>query len=57
MLRIAAVLLALSACPAQAALDARLAWAMSDSPFLRKQAAALYRRSADLDLSALSMKQ
>jgi len=42
---------------AQASLDARLAWAMTDSPFLREQAAALYRRSAALDLSALSLMQ
>jgi hypothetical protein len=40
---------------AQASLDARLAWAMTDSPFLRTEAAALHERSARLDFNALSM--
>ncbi len=42
---------------AQAALDARLAWAMTDSAYLREQAAALYGRSARLDMGALSVQQ
>lgn len=33
---------------AQAALDARLTWAMTDSEFLRREAAAVYGRSARL---------
>lgn len=40
---------------AQASLDASLAWAMTDSKFLRTEAAALYERSARLDFNALSM--
>lgn len=33
---------------AQAAIDARLAWAMTDSPFVRREAAAVYGRSERL---------
>lgn len=40
---------------AQAATDARIAWSMSDSPYLRGQAAAIYAGSALIDRNALSL--
>ncbi len=40
---------------AQAATDARLAWSMTDSPYLRNQAAEIYAGSALIDRNALSM--
>ena len=40
---------------AQAATDARLAWAMTDSQYLREQAAAIYAGSARIDRNALSL--
>ncbi len=39
----------------QAATDARLAWAMTDSEYLRAQAAAIYAGSARIDRNALSL--
>lgn len=40
----------------QAATDARLAWAMSDSQHVRDQAAAIYAASARIDRTALSLQ-
>jgi hypothetical protein len=42
---------------AQAALDARLAWAMTDSAYLREQAVALYSRSEALRGGVVSMQR
>lgn len=39
----------------QAATDARLAWAMSESEYLRGQAAAIYAGAARIDRNALSL--
>ena len=40
---------------AQAATDARIAWSMTESPYLREQAAAIYAGSALIDRNALSL--